>query len=307
MALMTVSVAAQTVTGSGTANTVPQFTGTSTVGNSPISVSSSNVGIGTTTPVANLDVNAPSYGIGASAGLWVYQGSNPNNGGIAMGALSNLVGSIVSLGTDSSLDFQTNNNGAGVDAMRINRYGNVGIGTISPGATLEVNGNVKLTSGSGASITFPDGSIQSTAYTGITCSGGDYAESIDVTGDRTKYDPGDVLVIDPENHGKFLKSAEPYSTAVAGIFSTRPGTVGRRQIGPKNPDEVPMAVVGIVPVKVSAENGAIQPRDLLVSASTAGYAMKGTNRQLMLGAVVGKALGSLESGTGVIEVLVTLQ
>jgi hypothetical protein len=35
--------------------------------------------------------------------------------------------------------------------------------------------------------------------------------------------------------------------------------------------------------------------------------MKGTDRSLLTGAVIGKALGSLDSGTGVIEVLVTLQ
>jgi len=35
--------------------------------------------------------------------------------------------------------------------------------------------------------------------------------------------------------------------------------------------------------------------------------MKGTDRSRMIGAVVGKALGSLERGTGVIQVLVTLQ
>jgi hypothetical protein len=38
-----------------------------------------------------------------------------------------------------------------------------------------------------------------------------------------------------------------------------------------------------------------------------GYAMKGTDRNRLTGAVVGKALGSLDSGTGVIESLVTLQ
>ena len=41
--------------------------------------------------------------------------------------------------------------------------------------------------------------------------------------------------------------------------------------------------------------------------SKLGYAMKGTDRGRIVGAVVGKALGSLESGSGVIEVVVTLQ
>ncbi|MGH9607448.1 MAG: hypothetical protein ACRD3N_17300 [Terracidiphilus sp.] len=180
--------------------------------------------------------------------------------------------------------------------------GNVGIGTTSPQYTLDVAGQIHTSGG----IVFPDGSTQSAAYTGINC-GGDYAESVDVTGDRKKFEPGDILVIDPDHPGKFLKSAEPYSTSVTGIYSTKPGTVGRRQTGPKNPDEVPMAMLGIVPTKVSAENGAIKPGDLLVTSSKIGYAMKGTDRSRMLGAVVGKALGSLDSGTGVIEVVVTLQ
>ena len=68
-----------------------------------------------------------------------------------------------------------------------------------------------------------------------------------------------------------------------------------------------MAMVGRVPTKVSAENGPIQVGDMLVSSSTVGYAMKGTDRSQMLGAVIGKALTPLGSGTGVIMVLVTLQ
>jgi hypothetical protein len=68
-----------------------------------------------------------------------------------------------------------------------------------------------------------------------------------------------------------------------------------------------MAMMGIVPTKVTAENGAIKTGDLMVTSSTVGYAMRGTDRSRLTGAVVGKALGSLESGTGVIEVLVTLQ
>ena len=190
--------------------------------------------------------------------------------------------------------------------MLINTNGNVGIGTTSPGAKLEVDGNVKLTSGSGASITFQDSTVQSTAYTGVTC-GGDYAESVDVSGRRTNYEAGDLLVIDPGAPGKFLKSAQAYSTLVAGIYSTKPGMVGRRQTASKSPDEVPMAMMGIVPTKVTAENGPIKTGDLLVTSSILGRAMKGTDRGLLTGAVVGKALGSLDSGTGVIEVLVTLQ
>jgi hypothetical protein len=188
----------------------------------------------------------------------------------------------------------------------VNVAGLVGIGTMAPGSKLEVNGSVKLTANSGASITFQDGTTQSTAYTGVTC-GGDYAESVDVTGSRTDYEPGDVLVIDSDVSGKFLKSAEPYSTSVTGIYSTKPGTVGRRQTTPKSDAEVPMAMVGIVPTKVSAENGPIHRGDLLVTSSQIGYAMKGTDRSQMLGAVIGKALDNLESGKGVIEVVVTLQ
>lgn len=181
----------------------------------------------------------------------------------------------------------------------INSAGNIGIGTTSPGAALEVNGSIKLTSGSSGSITFQDGTTQSTAFIPANC-GADFAEAVDVTGDRAKYNPGDLLVIAPDAPGKFLKSNQAYSTLIAGIYSTKPGFVGRKQ--PPTPEsnatEVPMAMVGRVPTKVSAENGAIKVGDLLVSSSAPGYAMKGTDRSKMLGAVIGKALGSLESGTG---------
>lgn len=152
------------------------------------------------------------------------------------------------------------------------------------------------------------GVVQTTAWTGVLC-GGDYAETVDVAGDRKNYEPGDVLVIDSDSGSDVLKSAEPYSKLVAGIYSTKPGVVGRRQTvdAKTSTTEIPMAMIGIVPTKVSAENGSIKRGDLLVTSSTLGYAMKGTDATKMPGAVVGKALGSLDYGTGVIEVLVTLQ
>ena len=59
------------------------------------------------------------------------------------------------------------------------------------------------------------------------------------------------------------------------------------------------------PCQVSSENGAIQPGDLLVTSSTPGHAMR--DERPRPGTIVGKALGSLDAGTGVITVLVTLQ
>jgi len=279
--------------------------------------SSGNVGVWAPNPQSVLQVGSPVNGQATPSTTF----SLINPGGDAGLTLSSYVPSLnqtqpvggifasANSGWSSILHFRTNNDWGNptVEAMTINRS-NVGIGTTSPGAALEVNGNVKLTSGSGASMTFPDGTIQSTAWNGVLF-GGDYAESVNVSGDREEYEPGDVLVIDPGSEGKFLKSSAPYSTAVTGIYSTKPGVVGRRQLTARAhmKEEVPMAMTGIVPTKVSAENGPIKPGDLLVTSTKPGYAMKGTDRAQMLGAVIGKAIGHLDSGMGVIEAVVTLQ
>jgi hypothetical protein len=118
-----------------------------------------------------------------------------------------------------------------------------------------------------------------------------------------------VMVVDPSGRRRMQLSSQPYSTFVAGIYSTKPGMLAtpHQMDDPQLAKEIPLAVVGIVPCKVTAENGPIQPGDLLVTSSTPGHAMKGTDRARMLGAIVGKALQPLDSGAGVIEVLVTLQ
>ena len=138
--------------------------------------------------------------------------------------------------------------------------------------------------------------------------GADFAESVAIARDASSHSPGDLLVVDPSGKRQIKLSTQPYSTLVAGIYSTKPGVLATpHSMNETAANEVPLAIVGIVPCKVSAENGPIAAGDLLVSSSTPGHAMRGTDRSRMLGAVVGKALEPLASGTGVIEVLVTLQ
>lgn len=166
------------------------------------------------------------------------------------------------------------------------------------------------------------------AFTG---SGADFAEMIQVTDGANNAEPGDVMVIDPTEDRSVRVASTARSTLVAGIYSTKPGYLGSEDdwddvalqlVGtdPSNPEElvaakpidlgrmigqIPMAVVGIVPCKVSAENGPIKPGDLLVTSGTPGHAMRDNDARA--GTIVGKALGSLDQDTGVIKVLVTLQ
>jgi hypothetical protein len=145
---------------------------------------------------------------------------------------------------------------------------------------------------------------------GTQTNGADFAESVAVRDEKSDYQPGDVIAIDTDGMRRFTKVAKPYSTLVAGIYSTKPGIVATpHHIDSQVPaqEEIPLAVVGIVPCKVSSENGPIQAGDLLVSSSTPGYAMKGTDRNRMNGAVIGKALQPMNGNSGVIEVLVSLQ
>lgn len=143
------------------------------------------------------------------------------------------------------------------------------------------------------------------AFTG---GGADLAEMLPAV---DELEPGDVLVVGPD--GKLTLSEEPYQASVAGVYSTRPGFVGGAEDGVDLTGKVPLAIVGVVPVKVTAENGPIHPGDLLATSSTPGHAMKAKPITLdgvtfyPSGVIIGKALGSLESDVGVIQILVTLQ
>lgn len=59
--------------------------------------------------------------------------------------------------------------------------------------------------------------------------------------------------------------------------------------------------------KVDADIAPIQVGDLLTTSPTQGHAQKVLERSQAIGAILGKALGSLDKGTGKIPVLVMLQ
>ena len=130
--------------------------------------------------------------------------------------------------------------------------------------------------------------------------GADFAEMLPAAAGS---EPGDVLVIGTD--GKLALSGEPYATNVAGVHSTKPGVLSGAGDDVDLSGKVPLAIIGVAPIKVCAENGAILPGDLLVTSSLAGHAMKAA--EIKPATILGKALGKLESGTGVIDVLVTLQ
>ncbi len=142
----------------------------------------------------------------------------------------------------------------------------------------------------------------------------DFAESIEARGSTEDYEPGDVLVINRGKNRSVEKSSSPYSTLVAGVYSANPGVLGvNKPMESRKDSEIPMAIVGIVPCKVSTENGAIQVGDLLTTSSIPGHAMKAKALEINgvkiqpAGTILGKALEPFEEGEGKIKVLLTLQ
>jgi hypothetical protein len=141
----------------------------------------------------------------------------------------------------------------------------------------------------------------------VNAGGADFAEAVETIDSPQSYEPGDLLAIATSSDRKVELSTESYSTKVIGVYATKPGVLASRNGLDATGTEIPVAMIGIVPAKASAENGPIQRGDLLVSAATPGYVMKATDRQRLVGAVVGKAMQPLDSGLGVIEIAVTLQ
>ncbi len=136
--------------------------------------------------------------------------------------------------------------------------------------------------------------------------GSDLVEGFDTAIDCA---PGSVVVIDPVHEGGLTLSTEPYDFRVAGVVSGAGGVKPGIRLGQDGvlDGATEVALTGRVYVRCSAENGAIEAGHLLTTSSVAGVAMRATDPERSNGAVLGKAMGSLASGEGLVLVLVNLQ
>jgi hypothetical protein len=144
-----------------------------------------------------------------------------------------------------------------------------------------------------------------TAEGDIQLLGADCSEDFDVEQDGVE--PGTVMVL--TDAGTLRPSDTEYDTRVAGVVAGagpyRPGiTLDRRET---TEPRCSVALVGKVFCKADATAAPIRTGDLLATAPTTGHAMRASDRERAFGAVLGKAMGALESGRGEIPVLVALQ
>ena len=120
-------------------------------------------------------------------------------------------------------------------------------------------------------------------------------------------EPGTVMVI--KEGGALGPSTKPYDKTVAGVV-TGPSDqgpaiiLGRCDSGDST---MPLALTGKVLCKIDAQYGAVEVGDLLTTSATPGHAMRASDCARAFGAVIGKALGRLDTGSGLVPVLVALQ
>ena len=119
-----------------------------------------------------------------------------------------------------------------------------------------------------------------------------------------------AVSIDAEHPGKLRVADEAYDRKVAGIISGAGGVqagIVMGQTGTIADGEHPVALAGRVYAWADASTGPITPGDLLTTSHTPGHVMRVSNHAQAQGAMIGKAMSALESGRGLVLVLVTLQ
>jgi hypothetical protein len=314
--------------GAGTSGRIAKWTDNAgTLGDSTITETPGGfVGIGTTTPDSTLSVQGaiPTFaghlqvvrttGSNNGYGLLLDSvGAGNNNLGLSVGgdpkgafgwdvprSFMGFVNFIFSrqdfalrLNVDGSLSFNDGSIYPGPERFRVTAAGDVGIGTSSPQARLDVVGDLRVT---GNAVV--NGNIAAKYQ--------DVAEWVPA---RQKIAAGTVVILDTTRTNGVAPSRRRYDTHVAGVVSAQPGVI----LGQGGEGQVLVATTGRVKVMVDATQHPIRIGDLLVTSDTPGLAMKsqpvrvGGNRLHRPGTIIGKALEPLSGGKGEILVLLSLQ
>jgi hypothetical protein len=299
---------------SGASGNTLRHNGTSWIADSALYNNGTNIGIGTTTPSAKLDIFGTTNGLRLSYSAAVYsQMTTLSTGELQLtGSYSADSAMVVGAGTatdqlvlfdgntrdfyvgqDDTDDFFKIGSGAAVGSntyLTINGSGNVGIGVTSP-ATYKfyVDWN-------------SDGA--SPAYVSNTnawsAGGADYAEFFKTN--DPDLSPGEAVCVDTQNSNAVKRCTRAEDPDLMGIVSTTPAVLGNAQ--PEREFDNSYVIVGMlgqVPAKVSTENGQINPGDSLTAATKPGTLMKANAGD----STVGVALEPIQQGEGSIQVLIS--
>ncbi|PAV12974.1 hypothetical protein ASJ81_04410 [Methanosarcina spelaei] len=228
-----------------------------------------NVGIGTTNPSARLDIQGD-IRIN-DKDIWL-RGGIDNNHGIGWYGYGK--------------PFAENTS---IDGPVVFGYSGGALGTIKNGQNIALRWDV-------------DGNICARGTFKSKCK--DLAENYP---SDVNLESGDVICL-AQDKDSVVKSEKPNDPLVLGVVSTKPGFLLSDGGDAKEANLFPVALCGRVPCKVVDENGPIKRGDLLTSSSTPGHAMKASpikdGEFFSPGTIIGKAIGTLESGRGVIDIFV---
>lgn len=241
-------------------------------GGGSVFLPSDSLGIGTASPFTSLHIT--------------------KLGGIPAGGPAITLQDTGANGTQSG--FLSFRNGSGAETGWIG-YGTPG----SPHMTMinaRSGGDIFITPGAGRAVIVPV----------LEITGADLAEKFPAS---ETLEPGTVVAIDRDNAGKLCMSRGSYNRCVAGVVSGANNFSVGAVLGnlPGHEDAPAIALSGRVYVKCDATRSPIEPGDLLTTSDIPGHAMKATDRDLAHGAVIGKAMEHLDSGQGLVLVLVNLQ